>query len=271
MARSYDIIKKAQDLSHLSWDEHVRPSGLPGVRAKAREGTGPNAVYYKKSHSGELGRNARDCFAELLSVRLTDYLGFEHAPYQLICTQSDTKRNRLRDQWIVRSKSYRRPGEQAIPLATFFELRGEIGETPFEFCLRMGWGKQLYETIVADYLTATRDRDASCFEVLRDRDGSYRLSPWVPRGFSFANAFPGQTWRLFPTANVNTTNYLGETSLEANLSLIPADFAIAPYSPRARNALTAGLSDVEPDLQFFEASLHILQGRWRRLESLRNL
>lgn len=268
MPRAYDILKTPQDLTHLSWDEHAAPSGMAGTRAKAREGTGPNAVFYKMQHTGDLGRNACDCFAELICARLMRQLGVEHAPTQLLFAQYAEGRPA---RWVIRSRSFRQTSERAIPLPVFFEMRGKPHETPLDLCLRMGWEHQLAQIFLVDYLTATRSRDESCFEVLCSKDGAYRLSPCMPRGFSLANAFPGQTWRLFATADVNTANYLGNASLEKNLDLIPQDFPIPRFDAGLRETLFAGLADVEPAPLFLEASWSIISGRWQHLESLRNL
>ena len=267
MARSYDIVKTTQDLDYLSWSESVQPSGLGGSRPKAREGVGPNAIYYKRRHPGELGRAFEDCLVELICSRFYALLSLECVPVQLVHA---TLGENEPAQWLIRSKSYRKLGERALPLETFHELRGLPNETPLDLCLRMGWHDQIAKMVLADYLLATRDRDASCFEVLCSREGTYRLSPCAPRAFSLTKAFPGQTWRLFATTDFNTTNYLGSSSLEENLSLVPGSVTLPRLGSRIRKSLFAGLEDIA-DPGFLEACWTILSRRWEHFESLRHL
>ena len=265
MSRAYDIVKKEQDLTHLTWDEHSCPSGLSGLRLKAREGTGPQAVYYKRSRKGPLGQGSTDCVCELICSRLMTALGIDCVSTQLILAKVSPE---APAEWLIKSKSYRAAGEQAMPLNMLYELMSDSLETPFEFCCRMGWRKRISEVIVADYLSATRCRDASCFEVIRDQQGSFRLAPCMPQGFSLVNAFPKQTWRAFATADMSTSHYFGVETLNQSLELLSDSFA-APIMPAdLKKTLLAGLSDVVADSQIIEASWRIIKQRWEALEKL---
>ena len=266
MSRAYDIIKTPQDLSYLSWDETAAPSGLCGARAKAREGTGANSVFYKKSYTAGPISGACDCFAQLICARLMDYLEIDHAPTQLVYAYTQSGQVA---EWVVRSKSYRQPGERAMWLSEFFELHARPEETPAELCTRMGWQTQVGLMAAVDYITATRNRDEWCFEVLCSSAGALRLSPLLPRGYSLANAFPRQTWRSMATIDMQTDCYLGGSSLEENLQLIPSWLEIPKLDIHARKFLLTGLSDVVLAPGFLEASWSIIQARWQNLLHLR--
>ena len=268
MSRAYDIVKTEQDLSYLAWDEHDSPSGLLGSRLKAREGIGANAVFYKQSHTGKLGFEQRDLLAELICSRVMDYLGIEHVPLQLVRAKLEEN---AKPCWVIKSKSYRATNERGISLADFYDLRGESDNSPLDLCKRMGWSKYVADVALSDFLTATRSRDASCFEVLSDSEGNLRLSPCMPRAYSLANAFPGQTWRMFAVADISTENYLGASSLEKNLELVPPDVVLPPLNSGVRKRLFAGLQGCRADQTFFDACWHILEGRWACFEKLRHL
>lgn len=268
MGRTRDIIKTEQDLTYLDWNEIARPSGLTGERAKAREGTGANAVFYKLRHPGELGRNYHDCFAELICSRLYRHLGIDHVSKQLVFAKIHPDKPA---EWVVKSKSYRKPGERAVSLSVFHELQGLPGESPLDLCKRMGWSQRVWDMFMVDFITATRSRTSVCFEVIADRSGAYRLSPLIPRSFSLANSFPLQTWRVLSTADVGTYNYLGSNSLQENLNSLPDDYPIPRFSKRTCDELFSGLYEIAPDPSFLDASRTVLEKRWQLLEDVRNL
>lgn len=261
-----DIIKKQQDLSYLSWDESSRPSGLGGHAPKAREGTGAHAVFYKvpTMHGFEQEKVA---FAQLICTRLMDALGFEHLPFQLVNAMIADNST----AWVVKSKSYRAAGESAISIEQFCNLRACQGETPLEMCVRHGWGRQVAEYMLVDYLTATRDRDISCFDVIRSGDGSLRLAPIQPRAFSLDNAFPLDLWRRDPVVELGTSNFIGSPSLEENLGFALDQLGVLERPRGLKRALLANLDDVGLPPTFLEAAWTIIDARWERYASICDL
>ncbi len=261
-----DIIKKQQDLSYLSWDESARPSGLGGHTLKAREGTGVHAVFYKIPTMRGFEQD-KVAFAQLICMRLMDVLGFKHLPFQLVNA-------RIADGssvWVVKSKSYRGTGESAINLEQFCNLRARQGETPLELCARHGWERQVAECMLVDYLTATRDRDISCFDVIRGGDGSLRLAPIQPRAFSLGNAFPLDMWRRDPAVELGTSNYIGSPSLEENLRFAIDQLGVLERPRGLKRALLANLDDVGLPPIFLEAAWTIIDTRWERYASICDL
>ncbi|MGN0073358.1 MAG: hypothetical protein ACI36W_06165 [Coriobacteriales bacterium] len=267
--RAYDITHSVQDLRYLCWDESSQPSGLGGPKLKAREGTGANAVYYKlSSFSEKSGVYGWELANQLVCTRLAQELGFPASDCRLLRALVRIGDAEI-ETWVLRSKSYRRTGETSLSLQEFCELAGLPGEGPLELCLRMGWGEQVAQVIVLDYLTANRGRDTSSFEVLRSAGGRYRLSPLTGGSFSLGSAFPRQLWRLDPLADLPTCNYLGSTSLRENLSLLPAGFAPKPLSTASKRTLLKGLDAVAPKAaDFQEGSWHIIWRRWQEYARL---
>lgn len=261
-----DIIKKQQDLSYLSWDESVRPSGLGGHAPKAREGTGTHAVFYKIPTMRGF-EQVKIAFAQLICVRLMDALGFEHLPYQLV----NAKIADGSSVWVVKSKSYRAAGESAISLEQFCNLRARQGETPLELCAWHGWERQVAECMLVDYLTATRDRAIDCFDVICGSDGSLRLAPIQPRAFSLGNAFPLDMWRLDPAVELGTSNFIGSPSLEENLRFAIEQLGVLERPRGLKRTLLGNLDDVGLSPSFLEAAWTIIDTRWERYASICDL
>lgn len=267
ISRNYDIVKTPQDLRYLTWDEVRCPSGLGGTRAKAREGTGCNAVFYRLSGKGPLGQNHHDAFAELICSRLMEELGIPHIAVQLIRARIE---GGLEPCWVIRSRNFLERGETSMPFDRFFELRAQHGESPMQLCLRMGWKRQLADMAIADYLSATRGRKAQTMEVVRKANGRLQLSPLAPLAFSLVNSFPMDTWRRFCTYDINTENCIGSASLEENLELVDPAFRLPEPTASVRKRIVGDLKGLGAD-DFVDASWQIIEGRWRHFESLRRL
>lgn len=259
-----DIIKREQDLSYLSWDECACPSGLTGRCAKARTGRGHNAVYYKMAHSGGAGQGEAGLFSQLLCARLMDELGIDHAPFTLVRAKVSASSNVV---WVCKSKTYRKAGQRAVALPYYWELCSLPSESPLDMCVRFGWGKQVAQCMLADYLCAVRDRDETCFEVLEDAQGAPVLSPIQPRAYSLKCAFVMETWRYDAQADLGTSNYLGSGSLEGNLTFVTNQLGYVPMPKSLKKNMFTGLDDVIPK-SFADACWHIVEKRWEHYENL---
>ena len=259
-----DIIKREQDLSYLAWDESACPSGLTGRCAKARAGRGHNAVYYKMARSGGAGQGEAGLFSQLLCARLMDALGIEHAPFALVRAKVSSSHGAV---WVCKSKTYRAAGQRAVTLPYYWELCSLPGESPLDMCVRLGWGHQVAQCMLADYLCAVRDRDETCFEVLEDDQGALILSPILPRAYSLACSFVKETWRYDAQADLGTINYLGSASLESNLDFATSQLGYISMPKGLKKTMFTGLDDVVPKA-FADACWHIVEKRWEHYESL---
>lgn len=215
--RAYDITKAQQDLRYLSWNEHDNPSGLHVQDATAREGTGTRAILYR-APSVRVGLRSvpPDGANELVACRLMDALKIPHADTRLInalvCIAGEE-----RPLWVTRYKKLRGAGVRFMPLEAFFELRGQQGESPLDFCARMGWELQVAQMMLIDYLTANRTRSARELYVQVNPHGSFNLAPLMGGRVALSSSFNASTWRVNAMADLSTSNYLGSASLEENL------------------------------------------------------
>lgn len=274
MPRTYDITKKLQDLRYLDFGEHDTPTGLRGAALKAREGTGAHAVYYKLSaFDARAERFGTESVHELVACRLAELLGIEHAEYQLVhalVTLTGTQR----ETWLVRSKSFRGPGERKMPFGLFYRLRRMRGETPFDLACRMGWRSACEQMLAFDFLIGNAGRDASNVEVVCGANGRLRLAPLYAHGHSLLAtcAIAGQRGRsLEPLRDVRAENCFGGTSLEENLQLIDGkQEPLMTLAPAARDNLLRGLSAAAPAADL-EAIWAIIWTRWERYARLRGL
>ena len=270
--RAYDITHSLQDLRYLTWDEASQPSGLGGPKPKAREGTGPNAVYYKlPAYNENAGSCGWDTANQLLCTRLARELGFATADCHLVHALVHIDGREL-ETWVLRSKSYREPGERAISLKDFFEMRCLPGEGLLAFCRRMGWGQQLGRMALLDYLSANRGRDSASLELLCSAEGAYRLAPLTGGSFSLTSAFPRRLWRLDPLADLPASSYPGGSSLFECMALASEGLDVTPLTPASKRRLTKGLEEVTPaGSEFLEGSWHIIWKRWEEYARLRDL
>lgn len=215
--RAYDITKAQQDLRYLSWNELDNPSGLHVQEATAREGTGTRAVLYRAPITSVGARYVPPSGAnELVACRLMDALGIPHADTRLVNGLVRIADNE-QALWITRYKNLRGTGVRSMPLESFFELRAEQGESPLDFCVRMGWKQQLAQMMLIDYLTANRTRSARELHVQALPDGGYKLAPLMGGRVALSCSFPSATWRVNAMADLSTSNYIGSVSLEENL------------------------------------------------------
>lgn len=258
MSRS-DIVVKPQDLTYLSWDECTSPSGMTGVCAKAREGRGVNAVYYKRSHVSAFGYGYRDLLVELIGSRLAEILGLDHVSFQLVHARLQPDGPLM---WVVKSKSYRKSGERAVGLADYMELGANPQETPLEFLCRSGWTRQAAQIVFFDYLTATRDRDISTFEVLLDVKGAARLSPIASCSMSLVNAYPLGLWRREPLAHLSSGAFLSFESQADSLGFAAKTLGPVPKPRALKRCLVGNLGDHFDDLSFLEGCFEIINERW---------
>lgn len=268
--RVYDIVRKEQDLTSLTWDERANSSGTAGTYLKARTGEGTRAVYYKLPRFDGIEFDGHECINELVASRLMALLGIPHLEYRLIHARIllDGAEHVV---WLNSSKNFRRKRERKMGLGVFFELYREQGENPYELCCRYGWEERIKQMQLVDYLIVNRDRHSSNIEVILGIDGTPRLAPIFDNGLSFVAPLAGDDEAIAafdPLKRVATTNFVGSRSLEENMKAAAPVGGIAPLSPGSRGPLLAGLNDAANPV-LLDKIWEIVWERWCRYASLR--
>lgn len=268
-----DVTKTLQDLRHLDWTERATTSGTAGCFLKARETVGAGTWYYKLScYDSYRGIYGHECVNEIVASRLMGILGVEHLKYRLVhgLVSIDGVQH---ETWLSRSKSFRQPGERKMALDTFYDLHKEAGESPLEFCERLGWGPAVQRIMLVDYLIANRDRHGANIEVLQDQQGSRRLAPVFDSGLSLVFSCYGDEDRVRafdPLDDVQANNFLGTRSLEENVQrFVDPSLRIGALEERHQAVLLRSLEDVLPGAHR-EKIWQTIWKRWQRFEDIRD-
>ncbi len=259
-----DLICEIKDLTHRRWDERANTSGTVGTFLKARDTQHRATRYYKLScYDSYRGVFGHECANELIASRLLAHLGIPHVPYRLIHARVVVDGVEF-VTWVSESESYRAPDEKKQALDVYFDLHRLPAESPIDFCRRLGWGKQIDQMLLADYLMANRDRHGANIEVIRSRSGAVRLAPLFDHGLSFVFSAYGDEARASafdPLTDVNANNYLGTRSLSENLAFIEAPLDLRVFDESAVEKILAGLDVVLPKAHVAKIK-EILLSRW---------
>ena len=243
------LILEKTDLTFLSWSLIRHSSGTAGSFLKAYSELGGKKVYYKLSNYDNVrGVIGHESVNELIVDRLLTVLGVEHLHYQLIHAAVRIN-ERTEDVFLCASEDFKRRGEDKIALDVYYNAEHAKGETPLDFCIRMGWGRYLWEMFAVDFLILNRDRHGANIEVLRDRrQGTIRPAPLFDHGLSllFSCRSDDAVDDFDVMADRPIQSYPGGTSALENLKLIPPD-ALPEFNrlqESDRSVLMDGLEDV---------------------------
>lgn len=244
-----NIIRETQDLTYLSWSLIRHSSGTAGSFLKAQSELDGKKLYYKLSnYDTVLGINGHESVNEIIADRLLDIIGFEYLEYTLI--HADIRLGeKIYNTYVCMSENFRKRNEDKVALDAFYEMERHNGETPLEFCIRMGWEKTVYEMLVTDFLILNRDRHGANIEVLRDKKKrAVRLAPLFDHGLSLL--FSARTEEAVEgydiSADKEVQSFMGSHSTKENLKLIPPDKLpdISAFREEHRAVLFDGLDGV---------------------------
>lgn len=219
------LIAEKQDFTHLQWSRIRHSSGTAGSFLKAYSELGGRKTYYKLSNYDNVrGVIGHECVNELIVDRLLSLLGIEHLQYQLIHAEIRVN-EKIEETWLCASEDFKQKGEDKIALDTFYETEHTDGETPLDFCIRMGWADYLWQMLVVDYLILNRDRHGANIEVLRNKkQRTIRLAPLFDHGLSLlCSCQTDDAVRKFDVMEDRPIqSYIGSRSAADNLKMIPA-------------------------------------------------
>lgn len=267
-----DIICDIQDLTFLSWSKVRNSSGTAGSFLKAYEETDEGNLYYKLSNYDPYhGITGHECVNEIIADRLLNLLGLEHLSYQLIHAKVNVDHKEL-ITWLCLSRDFKTKNEDKIALDAFYQIMHQEEETPLNFCIRMGWEKEIYEMLVFDFLILNRDRHGANIEILRNRNNKkYRMAPLFDHGLSLL--FNCEDDSLLSETNVMEDKrvqcFVGSSSAKNNLGLIPLNKQpkLNPITPESKNYLLDGLDGIISKLRQ-ERIWDMIYQRWQYYESL---
>ncbi len=63
---------------------------------------------------------------------------------------------------------FKERGDSKIALDTYYQLEHLEGESPLEFCIRLGFADYIYQMLVVDFFILNRDRHGANIEILRN-------------------------------------------------------------------------------------------------------
>lgn len=245
------LILEKQDMTYLSWSKIRHSSGTAGSFLKSYSELGGKKIYYKLSNYDSVkGVIGHESVNELIVDRLLTILGIPHLSYQLI--HGDILINEQREEtYLCASEDYKQKGEDKVALDVFYEAEHLPGESPLDFCIRMGWGSYLWQMLAVDFLILNRDRHGANIEVLRNKKKkTVRLAPLFDHGLSLLCTClsPEDVDRFDIMEDRMVQSYVGSRSAKENLSLIPADQMPPLHSLKESDKATIldGLDEILP-------------------------
>lgn len=217
------VINEKQDLTYLKWS-HIRgSSGTAGTFLKSSSELGRIKKYYKLSNFDPgLGVVGHECVNEIIADRLLTILGVEHLGYDLI--NADIEINgQIYNTYLCSSVDFKLRGDNKIALDDYFRTESELGESPYDFCIRKGFSEYIDRMLAFDFIILNRDRHGANIEVLRNsREHTVRLAPLFDHGLSLLCSCTSddEVVSFDVMADRKCGNFIGGSSSLENLSLI---------------------------------------------------
>ena len=246
------LIHEKQELTYLTWSKIRNSSGTAGSFLKAYSELGGRKIYYKLSnYDGVRGVIGHESVNELIVDRLLTILGVEHLHYQLIRADILVD-GKTQETYVCASENFRESGEDKQAIDVCYESERLDGESPLDFCLRMGWGDYIWRMLVVDFLILNRDRHGANIEVLRNKKKkTVRLAPLFDHGLSLLCRCETEDAiaQFDVMADQQVQCFAGSRSAQENLKLIPADRMpkLNPLKGSDRAILLEGLDGVISD------------------------
>ena len=269
-----DIISEFQDMRYLNWTRTRKSSGTAGSFLKAYTEVGKKKIYYKLSDSDPIkGIVGHECVNEIIVQRLLSLLGIEHLEYTLVHALV-TFDGKEYETYLCKSEDFKDDGETKVTLEDYYEMEKSEGESPFDFCMRKGWERYIYEMLLIDYLVLNRDRHGANIEVLRNRKTkSDRLAPLFDHGISLVCRCHSKdelsSFDVIEDKKVQC--FVGSGSTRENLKLVSEEFfnTLPKLNKTDFDSIFEGL-DGAIDKEYLQVIRKMIWERWCSLDSIRN-
>ena len=267
-----DVQTQLQDLRYLQWSRSRKSSETAGSFLKSYEEADGRKLYYKLSdYDPQHGIIGHECINEIIAQRVMDLLGIPHLSYTLLHAHILVDDREL-TTWLCRSYDFKEPGESKLALEDYYAMERLSGESPLDFCLRMGWEEYLKQMLVIDFLIANRDRHGANLEVLLNRKKkTIRLAPLFDQGLSFAcRCHSAEELKSFDVMqDLRIQSFIGTQSAFDNLKLLPdiCPFPLPARTRKTREMLFADLKEAAGK-NLLDKIYEMLERRWDYLEAL---
>lgn len=268
------ITHTTQDLTFLEWSHIRTSSGTAGSFLKSQSNINGKKKYYKLSnYDSRKGIIGHECINEIIIDRLLSILDVEHLNYELINADIIVDGKEF-NTYLCASYDYKKKGESKVALDNYYDINKQIGESPLDFCKRMGWGKSIDTMLAIDYIILNRDRHGANIEILRNsRAHTIRLAPMFDYGLSLMySCHNDASIKKFDIlSDLPCNNYIGGRSCLENLGLIQSRGSVFPNTLTSddKNTIFDGLEKIVSDT-FINKTWEMIFERYKHYEDLRN-
>ena len=245
-----EIIKELKDLTYLEWTRTRHSSGSAGSFLKAYEIKNGKKYYYKLSNYDPVyGITGHESVNELIADRLLTVLNIEHLDYTLIHAKISIKGS-VYETYLCRSEDFKEKGDFKTALDAYYDMEAENGESPYDFCRRMGFEEYIDKMLVFDFLIINRDRHGANIELIRnkDREGLHP-APLFDHGLSMILDKSMKPEDFKPLDDKKVQCFVGTSSTFENLKLIPKEklIKLPEFNDELFNFIFSDISEILGD------------------------
>lgn len=268
------FISDKQDLSYLNWRIGKNSSGTPGTFLKAEDTVDGVHYYYKLSDYDRMrGIVGHESINELIVSRLLDEIKIPHTNYDLINAKIIVNEAEINNAYVAVSKDFKKRGDRKIAMDEYFEIEHEKGETPLDFCVRMGWKKYLIDMLICDFVILNRDRHGANIELIIKKDGHVFPAPLFDHGLSLmCRAQTDEEVKKFdPLEDKRVQSFIGGNSVLENLKIFPKNnfYNIGRPDNEKIERILQGLQEPLGKVRY-KAISRMIKLRWQAYEDFLN-
>ncbi len=263
-------ITKLTDFTNLTWTKTRQSSGTAGSYLKSYSYIGGKKVYFKLPYFDDInGLFGYEAFNEIIADRILKLLNYNHLGYNLVyaLVKIGTKEYKT---YLNYTYDFKEVNETKMTFENFYELNKNENEDVFSFSKRYDFIKEIYHIIIIDYLIMNRDRHGANIEVLyNSKTKKYRLAPIFDHGLSLLSPvyLDKDIEEYDITINKRVNSYIGTSSLEENIKLVPKEFL-----PTIELDLDYIFKDIVNDdnKKYMDKARKLLERRYKEIEDLFN-
>ena len=261
-------LQKSWNIRGVSWSKIANSGASDGVLLKAIERINDTDYYLKLSnYDSYRGFFGHESVNELIACRLGKLLGFG-VPDGFLKKALVKVEGVEYETYVFAVESYKSTNSRISFEEYYKSNRLTAKESPLDFCKRNGWAADIYMMFVFDYLIINRDRHGANLEVLKN--SKKKLSPLFDNGLSFlcTNTDTSGVSDFDALLDRPVNNFIGERSLELNLSYIDLGLAFNELTGIHKPFLFSGLDGILNQV-YYDKIWEILTLRWEHVKGFR--